>query len=306
MSYEFSRMATEAGKAKYDSIKVSAKPGTSFSGFRKSAQTVRTAILKKKDDVNGVVKEIVATYSSAVANPKVNELRAEYKQDVTDKKIKLSEGLKAIVDGKKKAVERFTVLPPADEFFRIYKAYEVRTADTISNTEWQYLIDKAGDNYLSLRMVQQLANKFDRSFVMPFDPDDTLKKLDELSTVASLAIEYIDVPDNELADSRVDRFYNMDGENGRTYDPYFGELIATLDTSAGVVIPEEYRSISKRLNDAREKAYNNDNVELSAKIRVFMEKYADQLQTPEELKELVYQRAEELITQANATDKPTT
>ena len=65
----------------------------------------------------------------------------------------------------------------------------------------------------------------------------------------------------------------------------------------GAVVDEEEGK------DAKENAYNKDNVMLAVKIGSFIDKYADELATPEELKESRYAEAEEFIQRGMAAKK---
>ena len=302
-SYEFGVKALEASKATYEGIKVDAKPGTSFTGFRKYAKTLHSSILKKKTELDEVVNNLKKTYTSTVCDPMIKDLNDKYNAEVAELKSSLTTIFNRIANDKRTAVQQFTMIPPTDEMIRLFTALNFREKDEISDNEWMFLINTVGQNYQALRMVQKLAKDCDRPFNMPFTPDETLKDIDALSGIVEQSINSIAVPDNEIGNSMVTRFYNMDGENGSVNDPYIGELIYTLDNSAGSIVPEEYRTIVKRLKSAEQKAYDNNDVKLSAKISVFLEKYADQLQTPEELKDYVYERAEELVKLANNGEK---
>lgn len=302
-SYEFGVKALEVSKARYEGIKVDAKPGTSFIGFRKYAKTLRLSILKKKTELDETVQQLKNTYASAVYDPMVKELSDKYNAEVAELKSSLTTIFNRIANDKRTAVQQFTMIPPTDEMIRLFTALNFREKDEISDSEWMFLINTVGQNYQALRMVQKLARDCDRPFNMPFTPDETLKDIETLSGIVEQCINSIAVPDSEVGNSNVLRFYNMDGENGTVNDPYIGGLVYSLDNSAGSIVPEEYRTIVKRLQTAQKKAYDNDDVKLSAKISVFLEKYADQLQTPEELKEYVYERAEELVKLANSGEK---
>lgn len=299
--FQKSAMLSAASKAAYTGIKVDAKIGTSFGGFRKYAQNLRKAILIKKDELDKSVDELKTAYSSSVYDPVVKDLTGKFNEEVASLRESLTVVFDRICNEKRDAVKRFTMVPPSDDVLKLVNAFSFRDKADISDTEWSYLVSVAGDNYQALRMVQKLANDCERPFSLPFTPDDTLKKIDKLVEIIDASIRSIAVPDNEVANSLVTRFYNYDGEEGRIYDPFIGDLIKELDSNAGSVVPEEYKSIIQKLKDAQQKAFDNDNIYTSARIKNFIEKYDRELHTPEEMKDFIFEKAQELIKQANET-----
>lgn len=293
--YNFSMKASEAAKLAYQGIKVDAKRGTSLAGFRKYTQNLRVSLLKKWDELEEKKDELRKTYQFSVVDHMTRDTEKQYNDNVAEIQSSLTAICERILNDKREANKKYAMIPPSEEIIRLINAYNFRDKDNISDTEFNYLVSTAGDNYQSLRMVEKLANDCGRVFTMPYDPDEKLNKIDLIEKIAKTAIANIAVPNNEIGHTDAVRFFNYDGEEGRIRDAYICDLIDELDNFAGTRVPDD--SIIERLQAAQKKAYDDDNITVSAKINAFLDVHGDKLLTAN-ANDFIIERAEQLIQSA--------
>ena len=73
------------------------------------------------------------------------------------------------------------------------------------------------------------------------------------------------------------------------------QLISDIDSDIATIIPAERRTVLKRLKEAEKNAYDTDNLILYTRIKGCIERNLNELSTPEELKDALYEQAEDFI-----------
>ena len=292
-------------KEVYNSQKTRSKVNASLSVFRDHAHMVRLSALQKRKELEDKFAEIRAEYSVAKSNKMIAELEQTHKEYLKKTSEELVGLFNEIMNAKRTAIKQYTLIPPSDKTLRLFEALDRRDKSSISDVEWQYLLEATAGNYQEMSMLAKVAKDIGKDFVLPFAPDTELEKLDEFQKLITPVLSEIGTPDKKLSTAG-SIFYLMDGMTEGYHDhTKFRAMIDDLDTSAATAVPDIIRSLYDRLLEAKQKALDHGQYNLYNKIRDLVDKYSDQLQSAAEKQERINAQAEDLLLQASKIDEHT-
>lgn len=139
-----------------------------------------------------------------------------------------------------------------------------------------------------------LAKRKDIDIIPSSNPDRSHEQLETLRKMGNIAIDYLDHPEDSVT--------ALSFLNDNPNSP-LAKLMCEIDSDLASIIPAEKLTVLQRLKDAKEHAYNNDDVRLSVKIGSFIDRNIDKLATPEEINEALFAEAEDMIRQGMTAKK---
>ena len=293
--YRFSQEALERGRKifKEQAATVIPQANSNLSALRGLIISGYRIISGYQEKLKLETQENREKLSVKLADEANKKLTDEFNQKVQDIQTVLSVRLNDLMEAKNAAVRSFAMLPPSDKQFKLLQALQMREGD-LSDFEWQMYVEEMAGNYTASKILQKEAGKRDKTIFPPFSPEDTIDKLNQFSFAAKTAIDNI----GNLDESIIGKSFVTDAPEGEGING----LIADIDSNLATIIPAERLTVLKRLKEAQQNAYDKDNVLLSSRIRVFIERNIDMLSSPEELKDALYEQAESYISQGmNAT-----
>ena len=274
---------------------ITSKAGTSIDSARYRAIAGLNMVEGLQNNATQKCNENNERYSVKVAN----ELNAPIKAELSDaiKKIKdiCSQHINNVVDSHIQQLNTFKMIPLTakmrDQFetLKMLMEYGKVSADDIKLWNNEFV-----GHYQAEQLFSAMAEKHGFDVIPSIDSETSRERLEQFRSMALNAISHFDNPnDNILSMS-----FFSDNPNSP-----IAQLISDIDSDIAVIIPAERRTVVDRLKEAEKNALETDNVMLSAKIRSFRERNLNELSTPEELKDSLYEQAEEFITRGMSAKK---
>lgn len=288
---------SEKQKAIYKDLSknVSVKSGSSMEFIREFVRIGLNHVNSKKAEINAKINENNDTLSKRLADEANSKLQAEMKQYADDIRTILSNRSAEFFEAKRNTVTHFIKQMPSDALWR--KLQFIKDFGNLLNKEeWEVFITdpEIASNYFASKIVQKEAETHEIDYVIALDYNKLMGKINDIETMVNNSIPHIADSENSLT------LLSLVSENPQSP---VSQLIADIDSDIASIIPAEKLTVLQRLKDAKENAYNKDNVMLSVKIGSFIDKHADELATPEELKEPLYAEAEQFIQKGMSAKK---
>ena len=265
---------------------VTAKNGTTAEFIRDLVRFGHRQINEKQSGINERLKQNNDTLSKRLADEANIKLQQELNQHISDIKTVLTKETSRIFDRKKDTITHFIRQIPSDTLNR--KIQYIRDYGYLLDKEvWEMFVTDPDiiSNYLASKAVEKIAEQNGIDYVVPFNPVQTLDKLNQFEAMVNVSIANIDNDDNLTMMSFI---------NDNPNSPV-SKLIHDLDTDIATIIPAERKTVLNRLKQAKQQAYDKDDVALSVRIGRFIDNNMTELSTPEELHDALYEQAEELI-----------
>lgn len=194
------------------------------------------------------------------------------------------------IDARVQRINETRSIPVRDSRMKMFQTIKMLldlNAD-ISEGDWKAWGEQCAGHYLEEKIFESLANTRKIPVVPTINPEKNIEQLETFRAMANNTIDHLDnVDDNLMALS----FLNDNP------DAPLGQLVNEIDNDLASIIPAEKLTLLQRLKDAKQNAFDKDNVTLSVKIGNFIDKNIDKLATPEELVEPLYTEAENFIVQ---------
>ena len=179
-----------------------------FADFRNTVKKAREEQAKRKEELDAEIKRISERYLPSIANPKIQELRAQYnakRAEVTDK---LKEELSGIIDDHKAALAEYTMRPASADVLSLLQGYTLR-GGSVSQPELRMLLERCGNDFQALSIAKRIAEENGFMFQMPLD---VTEYLDDLSVLQERT--------EKVISEGVDKSYN---DFGMLEMHFFGE-----------------------------------------------------------------------------------
>ena len=171
---------------------------TGFNKFRDACRRARLLFLGKKEKMDEELARLqqLKMYSNEYINGQIMQLREEYETTRAAKLEELNKALDKVVANCRQQICDYTTAAPDNETLKLLQVMQMR--NNLSKTEIEMLIDRCADNFQSLSVVHDLADKNDMYFVMPVDPAKYLEDLDLAEKRCRAILDSFDKPDKEL------------------------------------------------------------------------------------------------------------
>lgn len=157
-----------------------------------------------------------------------------------------------------------------------------------SEREWKLWGEQFAGNIAEQKVFSALAKTKGKTILLANNPEKSIENLETFRQMANIATSDLKNADNSITALS---FLKIDPNSP------LGKLIHEIDTDIASIIPAEKLTVLKRLKDAKENAFDKNNVKLSVKIGSFIDKNIDKLATPQEINEALYAEAEDFIKQ---------
>ena len=231
-NYELSAQLCE----KLKSTELDVNKELTFEALRKTSQQFFKVVENERGVVARMKADAEANYAGETLSEKLAELNKPNTNHKTMKEFLLKK-LDEVVTAKRKQLTSFTLQPVDDELRSILETARLR-ADKLSDVELEMLIDRCGTNYTGLSIVQDIAEKKGKLFVIPFDPTEMTERLD----IAEASCKrYIDEIDSDNPTFHTITFLTSDAllpwSNG-------------IDDNPALAVPNEKPTLYERYEDA--------------------------------------------------------
>ena len=163
-----------------------------------------------------------------------------------------------------------------------------------SEREWKVWGEQFAGNNLEEKVFTALAKTKDITILPSTDSEKSIEKLEAFRQMANTATKDLKNADGSI----VALSFLKIAPNSP-----LGKLIEDIDTDMASIIPAEKLTVLKRLKDAKQNAFDKNNVTLSVKIGSFIDRNIDRLATPQEITESLYAEAEQYINQGMTAKK---
>ena len=272
---------------------VKVKTGSTVGFLRDLIISGRRMVERKQDDANTRMEHNNNTIAKRLADEENIKIKADLEQEIASIKETLDRNRSNNLSAKREMVYKnaSTVIP--DDLFRVMQTLEMRTGE-ISDFEWDMYNRMFAQNYQGSKWFEEFAGRHGVTIIPANDPIKTIENIDTFDEMCKRTIAVIDDPAKSL--------YALSFLKDNP-DSELATLINEIDTDISALIPAPRRTVLDKLKQAKQHAYDNDDLGLSARIRLFIETHATELATPEDMKDALFERAEELICEGMSVTK---
>ena len=288
---------SEKQKAIYKDLSknVSIKNGSSMESIRELVRICVSNVNNKKAEVNAKINENNDNLSKRLADEANNKLQEEFKQYTDDMITILSRRCAEFFDAKRNTVTKFIKNMPSDALWK--KLQFIKDfGDLLDKEEWEVFITDPdiASNYYASKIIQKEAERHGIDYVIALNYNRLMDKINDIEIMVNNSIPHIADSQNSL------NLLSFISENANSP---VSQLIADIDTDLASIIPADRLTVLQRLKNAKQTAYDKNNVKLSVKIGSFIDRNIDKLATPEEINESLYAEAEKFIEQGMNAEK---
>ena len=276
-------------KSKEDALKIDPKFGTSASFIRNFVISGATAIDKLKADKEPEIKSNSERLSKKYADEANAPIIAELNEGISAVKNKVRTQVNQSIDKRIQQINYSRIIPIRENSWKLLRTIEalINMDADISESDWKLWAEQFAGHHLEERYFATLAGRRNITVLISSDPEKSIERLETLRDMANKTIDHLDDHRNSV----VALSFLKSGNSALT------KLMDEIDSDMVSIVPAEKITLLQRLKDAKENAYNKDDVALSVKIGSFIDRNMDKLATPEEINENLFQQAEDFITQ---------
>ena len=244
--------------------------GASFAAFRKFAKGINTSLVKDRKLYEQDTQEIRKKYLPRVADEKVAELKNAFMSTVSMKQDILRNICNRLISANENAIGQATITPPTDRQLRIIDSISRRDGN-ISDTEWNMVVSECSPNYQASAILNDFAEKHNKSYTLPFEPEKALQDLKILNEKLNKVIDHISEDPITAGNLDIAEFFAHDESRGQTYG-VINILCEKFDTLAPAYVAESIvdltdpAELTARLLEARGIAYRNNAKDLFNEI----------------------------------------
>lgn len=247
---------------------------------------------RKKTEMKESQRHNNETLAEHLAIEQNKALQMGYNEDVIKEKKVLNSMIDYVQERISNAIDRQFLIPPTDYMLRLYKCAEIK-APKMSDAEWILYAGAFAKNYQMLSCFKTLGDKYDKNIILPYTYDTVKEDSQQLVNYAREAVSFIDAPENATNRYSCLEFYK-DFEGGE-----IDGLIEEINACLLEYVSDKYFSLREELEKAKQKAFDKDDIKLSAQINLFLERNREVFDEPGRITEDIYKHGEELIAKAN-------
>ena len=293
MSSEF-RFSTELLERSREIMKENAKQIKPKAGT--TVATNRYLILAGKDllkryqaETNEKISANNERYSVKTAGELNEPIKAELQNNIKLLKDTVRKSVNGNLDARLKRIDETRVIPIRSEAMGKIQTFKmlIDLGAKIPQRDWELLGEYCAGHYLEEKAFIALAKSQDVHIIASTNLDKSAERIEAFREMANKAIDNLDNPNDSLTSFA---FFNEQNEA-------LNALMDEIDTDVSTLIPAERLTVLQRLKDAKEHAYNKDDIKLSVRIGMFIDRNMEKLATPEELNDALYSEAEDFINQ---------
>ena len=244
--------------------------------------TLKKEAEKKKSDNN-------ERYSTKVAQELNAPIEAACNNEIMAVKNDLRENVNGNLDARIKRIDETRVIPIRPEVMENFQTFRMLDdlGAEIPERDWELLGVRVAGHYLEEKAFIALAKSKGITILPTTDLDKSVERIEQFKEMANVAIDHLENPEDNLT-----AFAFFSEKNDA-----LSALIDEIDSDVSTIIPAERLTVLQRLKDAKEHAWNKDDIKLSVKIGMFIDRNLEKLSTPEELQDALFAEAEDFIKQ---------
>lgn len=292
--FDIYKDAKEISKAKASAI--DPKTGTTTRFLQYFVIAGVDAIKKLKAEKEPVIK----ANSERLAKKYAEEANAPIYAELTDGSNAIKDSVRTHfnngIDAREEQNNRARTMPIRKDSMELLQTIRmmIDLDVDIPETNWKLWAEKFAGHPNEELVFAGLAKRKDIDIIPSSNPDRNHEQLETLRKMGNIAIDYLDHPEDSVT--------ALSFLNDNPNSP-LAKLMSEIDSDLASIIPAEKLTVLQRLKDAKEHAYNNDDVRLSVKIGSFIDRNIDKLATPEEINEALFAEAEDMIRQGMTAKK---
>jgi len=293
LTLDINKRATERAKA--EASEINPKSGTSTRFYQYFVIEGREAIRRLQEEAEPKITANNERFVKKVADVENAPIKAELNDKIKVIKDYVRNKVNSGIDARIQRINASRSIPVRTDSLKLLQTIQmlVDMGADISETDWKMWTEKFAGHYLEEKVFAGLAKKKGIDILPASNPERSIENLETFRDMANHTIERLDNPDGSLYALS---FVSLTNKG-------LNELMEQIDSDLASIIPADKLTVLQRLKDAKEHAYNKDNVELSVKIGSFINRNIDKLATPEEMQESLYAEAEEFIQKGMAAEK---
>lgn len=293
LTLDINKRATERAKA--EASEINPKSGTSTRFYQYFVIEGREAIRRLQEEAEPKITANNERFVKKVADVENAPIKAELNEKIEAIKNFVRNKVNSGIDARIQRINDSRSIPIRTDSLKLLQTIQmlVDMGADISETDWKMWTEKFAGHYLEEKVFAGLAKKKGIDIIPTSNPERGIEKLETFRDMANHTIEHSDDANESL--------YALSFLSPTNKG--LNELIEQIDSDLASIIPADKLTVLQRLKDAKEHAYNNDDIRLSVKIGSFIDRNIDKLATPEEINESLYAEAEDMIRQGMTAKK---
>lgn len=283
-------------RAKAEASKIKPKMGTSVRFQKYSIEASRDIVTKLKEEalpkISANNERFAKKFADVENAPIQNELDANIKAIKENVRNRFNNNIDARIAQNNKA----RIAPIRQSSKELLQTIDmlIKTDADIKEDDWKAWGEQFAGHYLEEIAYAGYAKQKGIDVIPSSNPDKSNERLESFRKIGNIAIDFLDHPEDSIM---AQSFFS---ENP---DSPVSKLMEEIDSDLATIIPAEKITVLQRLKDAKENAYNKNNVMLAVKIGSFIRDNMDKLATPEEISETLFAEAEEFIEKGMSAEK---
>ena len=284
--------STKVARSAWNNDKVISRKDLTFGGVINTWQILHKICLKAKERLSEEIEDTKATCSQSIIDERIPVLMADYAQLMDKHRAKYSDYVNSVCDDKVSELDHTVSKTPDANLIALIQPLTLRKE--VSDREWQAIVFRVNEahDYQAARLLSDVAEKFGRSYAVPFDPDKKIEEIEGIRADLLRIAKSLDTDDKDLDLMTM----NIVGDYARPtkVQEYFNQL----DTAAGVAVPEKKLSMIERLKEASQIARENGDHTTANAINRFIYERATLIDDRQEISSFYKEQAESLISKA--------
>ena len=294
--FKYGIMETRIAKESWNREKVNSERDHTVSGILMIWRTLHTVCLKAKNRLDEQIEDIKNTYAPNVANEKITALRSEYREFINANAKKYTDHINMVFDEKINEVDKLIAKTANPELVSLIQTINMRSE--VSDREWSAIVARvtAAHDYQATRLLADVAEKFNRSFAVPFDPDRRIDDIEEARAELLKTVKILDVNDSDFSytDMCIVGKYNEPTLKQQKYNQ--------LDHAVGTAAPAKQANLVDRLKEASEIARAKGDNNTANEIVRFLYNNVTRIEDRQVVNAFYKEEAEKLIRKATKDD----